>query len=1099
MGRPIKSAPDCLLAFLIFASAGCGGGSSTSRIPPPPPPSPDFSIGFSSSSINVEQGATSSPVILSVNPLNGFNGSVQITLTGLPAGVVSNPASPFSVAADSSSSVLFSAAASAATGTFTTMATGVSGSLSHPASLGIIIQAGVAANLPRTTFARTDSTPALDDPASEPRHRHIALDPAHQLVFVANRAMNRVEIFSSTTAARVGQVSVPGASSADLSADGSTVLVGTVTEQIAAIDTSSLQVRSRYDIAGLQPLPNTLFDRPEELLTLTGGNAMVRLRQSQSGESLLALWNQSSNSLRDLTSTEPQLFQNGLGIMARTGDHSKVLVAAGDASGELALYDSNGNVLAGPHGLGTGTLPIAAANSDGSRFAVNFVSNGASQVLLLDGALNPIGSRATSAVNGMVFSRDNQFLYVSENVGAPPVITVLDGHNLNVIGQSPDLWIGGARTEIEDVDSTKLLFGISNRGIGFIDAATPGSLSGPAPFFATAPAAQASEGPNAGGTPVVLSGQDFPASAEVSFGAQAASNVSVTSATQINATSPPNAASGPVNVTAYFPSGWLALAPDAFSYGPQVLQILPNAGARGGGDTVEIYGYGFGSDATKVTVKIGGANAAVQRIENITTLGPSLGLDASYPFSLERITVQTPAGSAGNVDVAITSPAGATIAARSFQYLQSESFIAKPAFDKFILYDQARQWLYLSNIDHVDVFDLAANLFHTIGIEPPGGPPPTAELRGLALTPDKTQLVTADFGAQNIYLFDPDTGTGTSIPVGGVPGFTNSGPARVAATSTQSVFVGLSAESSSLGGCTSCLGQLNLTGAPPSIQVASEPEITNFTGAPLVQSNGRGDQVFVAFAAAPGGPLAVWDAALPNQFSTFTANDAATDIGAASDGTMFALKANGTTEIRGADFSLSAVPANPELMQIPGRVEAPGVTLHPSGALVYQPFLTGPAGNAGVKGGVDIIDTHTGALRLRILLPQQFMTDVDGLHGSFLTVDENGQRLFAITSTDGTAQNAGITIVKLANVPLGIGSLSPATGPSTGGTQITIRGSGFASGAMVTIGGKSATVTLKDMNTLTIVTPAMSTGAQRVAITNPDGTAVSWDAAFIAN
>jgi hypothetical protein len=214
---------------------------------------------------------------------------------------------------------------------------------------------------------------------------------------------------------------------------------------------------------------------------------------------------------------------------------------------------------------------------------------------------------------------------------------------------------------------------------------------------------------------------------------------------------------------------------------------------------------------------------------------------------------------------------------------------------------------------------------------------------------------------------------------------------------------------------------------------------------------------------------------------------------------MFALKANGTTEIRGADFSLTAVPSNPELMQIPGRVEVPGVTLHPSGALVYQPFLTGPAGNGGVKGGVDIIDAHTGALRLRILLPQQFMTDVDGLHGSFLTVDENGQRLFAITSTDGTAQNAGITIVKLANVPLGIGSLNPPTGASTGGTQITIRGSGFESGATVTIGGKSAAVTFKDMNTLTIVTPPMSTGAQRVTITNPDGNTVSLDADFTAN
>ena len=266
--------------------------------------------------------------------------------------------------------------------------------------------------------------------------------------------MNRVEIFSTTTSTRVGQVSVSGASSADLSFDGTTVWIGTVTEQVAAIDTSSLQVKARYEIGGLQPLPNTLFDRPEELLALSRGKLMMRLRQSQTGESLLALWAPSSNTLTNLTTTEPQLFQNGLGAMARTGNHSKVLVAASDASGELAVYDANGNVVAGPHGLGTGTIPLVAANPDGTRFAAVFVGNGSSQVLLLDGTLNPAGAYATSAVNGIVFSRDGQFLYVSENVGAPPVITVLDGHSLNALGHVPDLWLAGRRTEIEDVDAT---------------------------------------------------------------------------------------------------------------------------------------------------------------------------------------------------------------------------------------------------------------------------------------------------------------------------------------------------------------------------------------------------------------------------------------------------------------------------------------------------------------------------------------------------------------------------------------------------------------------------------------------------------------------
>lgn len=1097
MGRLRLRAPVLLLGLLPFAASGCGGGST--QLQPPPPPPPDFSIAFGANSVSVQQGATSNAVQLSITASNNFSGPVQVTLSSLPSGIASNPLSPFNVTAAAPVSLLFSAAANASTGSVMIVATGTSASLSHSANLSLIVQAGIVATLPRTTFARTDSVPALDDPPVEPHHHHLAYDPAHQLLFVANRAMNRVEVFSTTTFTRVAQISVPGASSADLSPDGSTVWIGTVTEQIAAIDTASLQIKSCYEIAGLLPLPNTLFDRPEELFALSNGNLMLRLRQSQSPEALLALWSPFSNSLTNLTSTEPQLFQNGLGAVGRTGDRTKMIVAASDSSGELALYDSGGNVVAGPHGLGVGTISLVAANPDGSRFAVVFVSNGATQVLVLDGSLNQIAAYPASSVNGMVFSRDGQFLYLSEDSASPPLVTVLDGHSLNLIGRVPDLFLGGMRSELEDVDSTKLLFGIADRGVAFIDAANPASLPANVPVLSGAPSVQPSEGPNAGGTATVLSGQNFESSAQILFGTQSAASVNIAGATQINATSPPNAATGSVNVAAFFPSGWLALAPDAFSYGPQILQVLPNAGVQSGGDTIQIYGYGFGSNASKVGVTIGGAAATIQKVENISSIAPTLGLPASYPFPVERITLQSPAGSAGHADIVVTSAAGSTTAPRSFQYLQSENFYSKPSFDKFILYDQGRQWLYLSNIDHVDIFDLAQRIFRPAGLEPPGGPPPTAEFRGLALTPDNSQLVAADFGTQNIYLFNPDSGSGSTVAVGGVPGYANSGPARVAPTSTQNVFVGLSAESGSSGPCTSCLGQLNLTANPPAIQPASQPEISSLSGAPLVQSNANGDQVFVAYGTAPGGTLASWSATSPNQFSTLTANDSATDLSAASDGTMFAVQSNGTTEIRAADLSLASVPAAPELLQIPGRNQVPGVVLHPTGALLYQPFLTGAAGTPGVKGGIDVLDAHSGALRLRILLPQQFMTDVDGLHGSFLATDENGQRLFAITSTDGSAQNAGVTVITLANVPLAIGTLAPAAGAAAGGTQITIRGSGFQSGAAVTIGGKSAAVTFKDQNTLIVTTPALSAGSQRVTIANPDGETASLDAAFLAN
>jgi DNA-binding beta-propeller fold protein YncE len=994
--------------------------------------------------------------------------------------------------------VLPRASASATTGNFTISVQGTSGSLSHSDPLAVVIQSGVNPALPRTAYARTDSDSASDDPFGEPHHRHLAYDPANKRIFIANRAMNRVDVISTTSQTRVAQVSVPGATSADPSADGATVWIGSALERIVAIDTSSLRVRNRYSLEGLTPLPGTIFSRPVEVLSLSNGKSMVRLRQPVSSEALLALWDPASNSLTDLTSTAPALFQQGVGVLARSGDHSRVLAAANDSSGELALFDSGGHVVAGPLTLGAGLILRIAANSDGSRFAALFASNGATQLLLLDASLKQVAAYVPAIAHGVAFSRDGNHLYLSESSSGASFVTVLDGHSAQLLGRVPDADIQGVSSEIEDADETQLLFGLSNRGISFVDAAAPADLSSTAPAMAPAPSLQPSEGPLAGGTSIVLAGQNFTSPVQLKLGAQSALNVTVSGPTQIQASSPTSVSNGAVNLTSYFQNGWLAIAPDAFSYGPQILQLLPNAGMNTGGDSLQIYGYGFGSDPTKITVNIGGANAVLQKVESVTSIAASLGLDSSYPFSLQRITMQTPPGSSGKGDISVSTPAGSATSAKSFQYLQSVQSHAKAGFFRFLLYDQGRQRIYLTNIDHVDIFDLAQSTF-LAPLQPPGGPTANAGLRGLALTPDGSQLIVADFGAQNVYLLDPVKGTGTTVPVGAVHGFTNSGPARVAATSTQTVFVGLSGEGGSSGACSTCLAQMDLTVSPPTIQPAPQPEVTSLTGAPLVQGTAAGDRVFVAFGSAPAGPVAVWSASVPNQFITSAAHASTTDLGAASDGSMIAFQSNGTTEIRAADLSLTSIPASAELEQIPGRKLVPGVALHPSGALIYLPFLTGASGSPGVKGGIDILDAHSGALRLRIFLPQQFMTDVDGLHGSFLATDENGQRLFAITSSDGTPQNAALTVVQLAAVPLGIGTIAPSNVSATGGATLTIRGSGFQSATTLTINGKAASVTFKDASTLLVVTPTLTLGSQQLTITNPDGEVVSLDAAFIAN
>src|SRR5258708_12928633 len=153
-------------------------------------------------------------------------------------------------------------------------------------------------------------------------------------------------------------------------------------------------------------------------------------------------------------------------------------------------------------------------------------------------------------------------------------------------------------------------------------------------------------------------------------------------------------------------------------------------------------------------VKVGGTTATVHKVEAVTSIAPSLGFDASYPFSLERITLQTAAGSSGEADVFVSAPSGSATSAKSFQYLQNVQSYSKAGLFKFVLYDQGRQRIYLTNVDHVDVFDLQQNVF-LASILPPAGPAANVGLRGLALTPHNSQLIVPDFCAQNRYLLIP--------------------------------------------------------------------------------------------------------------------------------------------------------------------------------------------------------------------------------------------------------------------------------------------------------------------------------------------------------
>ncbi|OWG15640.1 hypothetical protein KDK82_3133 [Delftia sp. K82] len=138
----------------------------------------------------------------------------------------------------------------------------------------------------------------------------------------------------------------------------------------------------------------------------------------------------------------------------------------------------------------------------------------------------------------------------------------------------------------------------------------------------------------------------------MTFGATAATGFTVNSATQITATSP--AGTGTVDVRITTAGGTSATsAADQFTYvpAPTVTSISPASGSSIGGTTVTLTGTNF-TGATAVTF---GGTAATGFTVNSAT----------------QITATAPAGSAGTVDVRVTTTGGtsATGAAGQFTYV----------------------------------------------------------------------------------------------------------------------------------------------------------------------------------------------------------------------------------------------------------------------------------------------------------------------------------------------------------------------------------------------------------------------------------------------
>jgi hypothetical protein len=618
------------------------------------------------------------------------------------------------------------------------------------------------------------------------------------------------------------------------------------------------------------------------------------------------------------------------------------------------------------------------------------------------------------------------------------------------------------------VDNTGMLIGIQTYGVGFDDST----------FFQTFGANTSEPGP-----PVLLSPRAGPLSGGTVSGPYGAYDLtpdvwygpnrgtaSLSASNTLTVTSPPGNANGPVNLKYIYPSGAEVFTPQAFSYSAYPQYSILSGASPNGGVAGRISGYGMPADASGGTITIGGRAATIT-----TTVGqypPYTG--EAFPSTYLDYTI--PSGNPGFADLAITTPIGNGVLPKAVFYAKSVTDYNSADTFTDVLYDSVRQQVYLSANDHIDVFSMTSNQWltplkpATLGAQ--------SQFRGLALTPDGSQLLAANMLDNSLGVISPDNPSQTfaiAIPAAQSGGTgCGTGPFSVSALAGNRAFV-TSGLPTGIGGCpyentlyvanlqTRTIATAASLSIPQELYCASWPP--NAAGTTEASADGSLSivgtyQGGTCFYSTVSNSFTYGHAGALNYYGVSIAGDGT--IAAVGNAFSDALgNMVGSVARPAVLYSGSTVTPYPLNNYPPNTLQRP--RLNAAGSLYYWAY----------PNFFDIIDVSTGILRLRFSLAET-VQNVE----TPIAIDQGGRQIFLIT-------DKGLTVVDLGSAPLSVGHLSLST--ASAGTQVQIRGSGFQSGITVTVGGQAATVSFNDENTLTITIPAQSSGIKDLKLTNSDG------------
>ncbi|NYK10676.1 hypothetical protein HNR14_002557 [Leifsonia naganoensis] len=572
-------------------------------------------------------------------------------------------------------------------------------------------------------------------------------------------------------------------------------------------------------------------------------------------------------------------------------------------------------------------------------------------------------------------------------------------------------------------------------------------------------------GPATGGTPVTITGSGFTGTTGVTFGGTPGTGFTVVNDTTITVTSPAHAP-GATNVVVQGPNGDSGPGTFTFLAAPTIGSLTPTSGPETGGTAVTITGTGF-TGATGVT--FGGTPATGVTVVNDTT-----------------ITASSPAHAPGATDVVVQSPNGDSGPGTfTFVALPAISSITPPSGPV---------------TGGTPVTITGTGFTGATGVTFDGTPGV-----GFSVTNDTTITVATPAHAQGPVdvvvqhpIGDSAPGTFTYLPL---PVITGVNPGNGPETGGTPVTITGS-------GFTGATG-VTFGGTPgANVTVVNDTTIT-------VTSPGHAPGAVDVIVTTPAGPSAPGGFTFDPVVGPPAIGTIAPDHGPETGGTPVTITGSGFTNATGVTFDGTAGTAftvvDPNTITVTTPAHAAGATEvvvqspdgdSAPGAFTFDPIPTiaSVAPTSGPEtGGTDVTITgtnFTGATGVTF----------GGTPGTGFTVVNDT----TITVTTPAHAPGGVDVVvqhpngdsepgdfTFLQVPA-ITSLAPASGPETGGTAVTITGTGFTGATGVTFGADAGTAfTVVNDTTITVTTPAHAPGAVDVIVQHPNGDSQPGDFTFL--